>query len=62
MSQHHQDESSEPKPPLPVIYPDADEHNANWLRILARRRQKAQEQQAKDNHEQKENPADGDIQ
>ena len=47
--------------PLPVIYPDADEHNANWLRILAQRRQQAQEQeQAKD--KQKEKPTDGDIQ
>ena len=62
MSQHHQGESSEPKrpqpqKPLPIIYPDADPHNANWLRILAQRRQ---EEETKT--KQKENPTDGDIQ
>lgn len=44
----------------PVISPDADPHNANWLRILAQRRQEAQEQ-AKAKHD-KETPANGDIQ
>ena len=52
------DDGQPPKPPLPVIYPDADPHNENWLRILAQRRQ--QEQQAKS--QQKETPANGDIQ
>lgn len=37
------------KRPLPIIYPDADPDNANWLRILAQRRQE-QEQQKKDKH------------
>lgn len=45
-------DDQKPKPPLPVIFPDADPHNANWLRILA--------QQAKD--KQKETPANGDVQ
>ena len=50
------------RPPLPVIYPDADPHNENWLRILAQRRQKEQQAKAKHDKEQKENPANGDIQ
>ena len=61
MSNPPQDKKPPQKPPLPVIYPDADPHNANWLRILAQRRQQAQEQeQAK--AKQKETPTDGDIQ
>ena len=52
-------DDQQPKPPLPIIYPDADPHNANWLRILAQRRQEAQKQaKAK----QKETPTNGDIQ
>lgn len=42
--------------PRPVIYPDADPHNANWLRILAQRRE---DQETKDQH--KEKPRDGDV-
>ena len=38
-----------------VIYPDADEHNANWLRILAQRRKEQQQ----DEQQQKEPPTNG---
>ena len=60
MAQDDPPDDQQPKPPLPIIYPDADPDNANWLRILAQRRQ--QEQQAKAKAKQKENPTDGDIQ
>ena len=63
--QDKQTEHTDPKPPQkprPIIYPDADPHNANWLRLLAQRRQQEQEAKAKAKAKQKENPTDGDIQ
>ena len=41
-------------PDTPIIYPDADEHNANWLRLLAQRRKEQQDEQ-----QQKEQPTNG---
>lgn len=43
------------EPEKPVIEPDADEHNANWLRLLAQRKRP---QQNKDNKD-KETPDHG---
>ena len=64
---HPPDKPVKSRSDQPVIAPDADEHNANWLRILEQRRQ---EREGKDTDEpqlpptpqqqqQKEQPTDG---
>lgn len=40
------------EPEKPLIEPDADEHNANWLRLLTKRKRQQQ-------HDQKETPDHG---
>lgn len=44
-------------PDKPVIDLDADEHNANWLRILAQRRQQQPQQPQQDQPQQDQPPS-----